>query len=385
MRALLGRLARFIRHAGGLAAAEETGALKRQVAAAAKRLRRLDTVEARLDEIKGQNHELRAEVSHLRKLLEALPTRRDVRDVGQCVERSRGMVEKRFSAARRDSKAEHRHLERMETQLCAVLRALYLRPEEVEYPHRTTVQRFGLLSQHGEDGITAALLRGIAPHGRRFVEIGCSDHGWNTGFLAEELGWSGLMVDSDTDAIASTRLRFPEPAVRAAVATVTPDTIDEFLRAQGFADRIDVLSIDVDGNDYWLWKALSACRPPLVIIEYNPVFGAERAVVVPYNGGKVWTAPALEHRYFGASLRAVQGLAFEKGYRLVAVEPDSANAFFLRHDVGPGIPGVEPRRVFQVQRKYRKAALRGTRDIYAICSVNQLPLIEVSVPAAPVT
>ena len=85
MRALLGRLARFIRHAGGLAAAEETDALTRQVAAAAKRLRRLDTVEARLDEIKGQNHELRTEVSHLRKLLEALPTRRDVRDVGQCV------------------------------------------------------------------------------------------------------------------------------------------------------------------------------------------------------------------------------------------------------------------------------------------------------------
>ena len=382
MRALLQRIARFLRHAGGFAAAEDVAALKRQGKAAGERLKRLDAVEARLAEIRRQNREVRGELARLRKRMGALPTQADVRALGDLLERSQGGVEKQYAAMRRGHKAERRRLDCMEAQLRAVLRALYLRADELDHPHRTTVQRFGLLSQHGEDGITAALLRAIAPRDRRFVEIGCADHGWNTGFLAEELGWSGLMVDCNAEAVAATRLRFPESAVRTAVATVTPDTIDALLRAHGFEGELDVLSVDVDGNDYWLWKALGACRPCLVIIEYNPVFGAERAVVVPYNDGEVWTVPAQEHRYFGASLRAMQGLAHDKGYRLVAVEPDSANAFFLRHDVALDIPGVDPAQVFRMQRKHHKAELRRTEDIYAICAAHKLPLLEV--PAPPV-
>jgi hypothetical protein len=377
MRAILERVASFIRRAGGFAAAEDAIAIKQQVKAAGERLKRLDTIETRLDAIKRQNHELRGEVRRLRRLMES----ESIRGLGNRVGRSHGAVEKGFRAVRRNSKAERKRLDRIESQVSAVLRALYFQAEELEYPYRTTVQRFGLLSQNGEDGITAALLRAVAPQDRRFVEIGCSDHGWNTGFLAEELGWSGLMVDRDAVAVAATRLRFPTSTVRTAVATVTPNIIDELFRAHGFDVELDVLSIDVDGNDYWLWKGLNACQPRLVIIEYNPVFGAKRAVVVPYNEGDDWTVHAREHRYFGASLRAFQRLAFEKGYRLVAVEPDSANAFFLRHDLARDVPAVDPGQLFRIQRKHRKVALRQTEDIYAICAANRLPLIEVSAPA----
>jgi len=114
----------------------------------------------------------------------------------------------------------------------------------------------------------------------------------------------------------------------------------------------------------------------VVIIEYNAVFGPERAVVVPYSDGDVWTQVAREHRYLGASIQALVRLGRRKGYRLVAVEPDSSNAFFLRDDYRPEVPAVEPAAVFQTPRKYLKAEQARTRDIYAICKAEGLALVE---------
>src|SRR5262249_47313117 len=100
--------------------------------------------------------------------------------------------------------------QRLNRRLQSILRALYLKPGDLDYPHRLTAQRFSLMSQFDEDGLTLAILREAAITTSRFVELGCGSNGGNSGFLARELGWSGLMVDADEDRIAASRLLFPQ-------------------------------------------------------------------------------------------------------------------------------------------------------------------------------
>ena len=113
-------------------------------------------------------------------------------------------------------------------------------------------------------------------------------------------------------------------------------------------------------------------------MEYNSAFGAERAVVVPYATEHTWSAPAAQQfRYFGASLKAVQRLAIRKGYRLVAIDPDSANAFCLDDGAAPHVPGIESEELFRSQRKYAAAELRETVDIFTALEREGLTLLEV--------
>jgi hypothetical protein len=331
-----------------------------------------------VQDLRKENHDLRRQIARLEKTAGSLATRDDVRELNASMKQLRALLPREVAAVRRDSRTERRAIERLQSQVLALIRRQDSDQQSLPYPYRLTAQRFGALSQSEEDGITLAILGEIGDGNKRFVDIGCSDHGWNTGVLVEDCGWSGLMVDSNAQSVAATALRFPRARVRVLTATVTPSTIDQLLTAHGFGGEVDVLSVDVDGNDYWLWDALSASRPRLVIVEYNSAFGAERSVVVPYDDANTWAAPAAqEHRYFGASLKAVQRLARRKGYRLVAIDPDSANAFCLRDDVAPHIPGIESAELFRAQRKYAAAELRGGGDIFDTIERERLPLLEV--------
>lgn len=98
----------------------------------------------------------------------------------------------------------------------------------------------------------------------------------------------------------------------------------------GHHGEIDLLSIDMDGNDYWVWKAISEIEPRVVIIEYNAALGAEKSRTIPYNPEFVRHSGSLYH---GASLRALTNLAQDKGYCLIGCEGSGINAFFLRQDI----------------------------------------------------
>ena len=113
----------------------------------------------------------------------------------------------------------------------------------------------------------------------------------------------------------------------------------------------------------------------MVVLEYNSIFGPDRAVTIPYdpqfNRG--------DHRfiYYGASLSALTKLSARKGYRLVAVEPAGVNAFFLRHDVGPDIPACEPRRAFRLLEKYDLLMKEKQADVFAWAKETGRTLVEV--------
>jgi hypothetical protein len=260
----------------------------------------------------------------------------------------------------------------VEPAVQALLRAQYLDPEALPYPERLTARRFRISSQNQEDGLTLALLNEVGVKNRRFIEIGSGLSGGNSGFLARECGWSGLMVDGHAGHMVQVGRRFP--SVTAVAAWVTRDNVDEIITANGFAGDVDLFSLDLDGNDYWIWEAVTACDPRVVILEYNSMFGPDRAVTVPYD-------PAFDrHRhhtmYYGASLTACARLSARKGYRLVAVEPTGVNAFFLRQDLAPHIPACEPWRAFRLLEKYDVLMQRG-EDVFRYVEETGLMLVEV--------
>ena len=274
----------------------------------------------------------------------------------------RASLKKLFSATRQ-----------IEPGLAAIVRRLALDPQSVPYPERLTAHRFRIDSQNDEDGITLGLFDQIGVTNRKFVELGSGLSGGNSAFLANELGWTGLMVDGDADRMRQVARRFPR--VTAVGAWITAEGVNGLIRQHGLAGEIDLLSIDLDGNDYWVWKAIDACSPRVVIVEYNSIFGADRAVTIPYD-------PKFDlrtHRfvYYGASLAALARLAEQKGYRLVTTTPSGINAYFLRDDVGPEIPGCSPQRAYRMQRKYDVLIREKGLDIFKYVEEQGLGLVEV--------
>jgi hypothetical protein len=106
---------------------------------------------------------------------------------------------------------------------------------------------------------------------------------------------------------------------------VTRDNVSELVGT----DALDVLSLDIDGNDYWVWQALDSVAPRVVIIEYNAKLDPTKALVQPYDPQWIWQ----EDDAFGASRAAMVRLGNAKGYRLVYAESTGANLFFVRADV----------------------------------------------------
>jgi hypothetical protein len=235
--------------------------------------------------------------------------------------------------------AQTGRLRKIEDNVDALVRNTFLNGHLPE-PQATLARRFRGLSQHEEDGITVALFNRIGSSTHRFVEIGAGVNGGNSGFLARECGWTGLMLESDPGRIASLQRRFA-PAVRVIEAKVSRENVNSLVETNGLAGDIDLLSIDIDGVDYWVWDALTACRPRLVIVEYNPFLGADRSVAIPYDSGfdrHRFEVP--RDAYYGASLPALTKLGARKGYRLVLVEPRGVNAFFVRDDLASDLPAA---------------------------------------------
>ena len=259
----------------------------------------------------------------------------------------------------------------------AVQRALFVDSTRLSYPHNLSTQRFKLFSQNEEDGIIHAIFDKIGESSRRFVEIGAGTNGGNSGFLASECGWSGMMLEASSRRTDRLKMRFEPMGVACLADWAACENINDLIRENGCEGEIDLLSIDIDGNDYWIWEAVTACSPRLVIIEYNSLFGPDRAVTVPYDPefDRHQVAKTIEGGnlyYFGSSLQALTQLAKQKGYRLILTEPRGVNAFFLRNDAGQEIPACDPSSASRMLVKY---GARGI-DLFEYIRKHDLPLID---------
>ena len=170
-------------------------------------------------------------------------------------------------------------------------------------------------SQNGEDGIVDELFRRLGTSGGRFVEFGVGDGSeCNTALLARERGWSGWMLENDPDACQRLAAAYaPFSRVRTACRNLTVENIDSTLAELGVPREFDLLSIDVDGNDYWLWRAAGRYQPHVVGIEYNAAYPPPVRCVMAYNPDHVWNGTT----YHGASIASVASLRARLDYALV--------------------------------------------------------------------
>lgn len=210
-----------------------------------------------------------------------------------------------------------------------------LAPNEIERAE------FQVFSQFGEDGIIQFLVQRVPVERRVFVEIGVEDYSEsNTRFLLVHDAWRGLIVDAGEEHerfVEDSRLGW-RTTVDAVTAFVDRDNVNAIVRRAGIEGRIGLLSIDVDGNDYWLLEALHAVSPQILVAEYNSAFGAERAVTVPYDPGFVRGEKHWSHLYWGASLAALARAADAKGLALVGGNRAGNNAFFVAREALGEIP-----------------------------------------------
>lgn len=187
--------------------------------------------------------------------------------------------------------------------------------------------------------MVAEVLRRIGAPGRFFVEFGIETGvEGNCVQLASE-GWDGLFIESDADAFGALRKRYSQKErVRTVHSQVLPDNVERIFAEHGVPPEPDVLSIDVDGNDFWIWRALDRFRPRLLIIEYNAGLDPEALLVQPYSPDFRWDGTD----FFGASIGALRALGEQKGYTNVYNESAGVNAFFVRSDLAGPLSVTEP-------------------------------------------
>ena len=244
---------------------------------------------------------------------------------------------------------ERRSSYSMSTGQAETQRLLMLRYRELAahglVPLNLREQGFQVFSQSDEDGKLLYIFALIGASGKRIVDLGSSNvRGINSANLIINHGWSALLVDGN-EALIHQALRFYDnhPATRLyppklVQAWISAENVDALVSEHGFAGEVDLLSIDLDGVDWWIWKALSCVNPRVVVVEYQDIIGPDRALTVPYRPDFVAKDYKVNQgeapNYAGASLPAFVKLGHEKGYRLVGCNRYGYNAFFVRNDLG---------------------------------------------------
>ncbi len=194
---------------------------------------------------------------------------------------------------------------------------------------------FKIFSQWGDDGIIQYLTNNIENPTKTFIEFGVEDYvESNTRFLLINDNWTGFIMDGSEQHISKIQNSdlYWKYDVTAKCAFIDKNNINELLSSSGLGKNIGILSIDLDGVDYWIWKNINAVNPEIVIAEYNSTFGDERAITVPYKQDFRRDKEHFSYLYFGASLPALCALAEEKGYYFVGSNSNGVNAYFVRKD-----------------------------------------------------
>jgi hypothetical protein len=219
---------------------------------------------------------------------------------------------------------------------------------------------FRCYSQNGEDGILHYLFSLLGTTTRKSVEIGAGDGiECNTANLIVNHGWRGLLIDGDPAQIARGRAfyercrdtwLYPPTLVS---SWIKVENINSVITDNGFAGDIDLLSLDIDGNDYWIWRALDCVNPKVVVLEFNALGGAEKSLTLPYRPSFRLDYATQPYR-FGATLTAFTKLSRQKGYRLIGVQSLGYNAFFIRDGIGEELfPERSPQECFARTTKLR--------------------------------
>lgn len=219
------------------------------------------------------------------------------------------------------------------TALYSIYRDSLLSNECNRDPKRLLPYGFRGYSQHDEDGMIQEIFRRIKVTNQVFIEFGVGDGTENNALYLLLSGWKGLWIEGNKFNAHTIDRQF-STFIQSGNLTflhkfVDRDSINEIILSTKVSGEIDLLSIDIDGNDYWVWEAISEVQPRVVVIEYNAVFRPPLSIVADYNKDFVWDGTS----YNGASLKALELLGSRKGYALIGCSLSGINAFFVRQDL----------------------------------------------------
>lgn len=244
---------------------------------------------------------------------------------------------------------------------------------------------FRVYSQFGEDGILQHLLAHVPIHSRRFVEFGVEDfQEANCRYLVETAPWEGLVLDGDPALREKMEAQhiYWSRTLKCRSAFITAENLNQLLEDEGFIGDLGIFSIDIDGNDYWVWRALEAATPRIVVVEYNSIFGPKHTVSVPYDPQFFRRTAHHSWLYQGASLAALVQLGHAKGYAFVGSNSAGNNAFFVRRDVLGSL------RSLTAAEGYVESTFRESRDesgkptflsgSMRLCAIAEMPLTDVT-------
>jgi hypothetical protein len=244
---------------------------------------------------------------------------------------------------------------------------------------------FRVTSQFGEDGIIEWIVQRIPGIHRSFIEFGVENYGEaNTRFLLRNRGWRGLIMDgtaANMNHVRTETIHWMHDLV-AVEAFITAENINDLIKTNGFDGELGILSVDIDGNDYWVLKAIDCVNPAVIIAEVNGVLGDLHPITVPYD-------PAFERlkkhhsgQYFGASVKAMQHICAQKGYTFLGTNSAGVNAFFVRDDLAaPLVAQIGEIRSWPARHRDSRDAegrLTYTRGRNKAKLVEHLPVVDVT-------
>lgn len=231
------------------------------------------------------------------------------------------------------------------TERQLVLQAQSIAHENRKKPHITDLKdiEFKAFSQWGEDGIIDWLISRLPSIEHSFIEFGVSDYlESNTRLLLELRNWKGLIIDGAEKNISTIKNQdiYWRHDLTAKQSFITTENINQTIGDAGFSGNVGLLSIDIDGNDYWVWDAINIISPAIVICEYNTALGDIYPLTIPYeeNFQRSQAHPSL--LYFGASVQALILLGKRKGYTCIGTTSSGCNVFFIRNDLAKNITAV---------------------------------------------
>ena len=236
---------------------------------------------------------------------------------------------------------------------------------------------FSVFSQWGEDGIIDWLVDQFDFIPERFIEFGVGDYKEsNTRFLIKNKNWQGLILEAnkkDILKIKSDPIYWKYDLI-VENCFVTKQNINQIIKKNLNSLEVGLLSVDLDGNDYWIIKSINTLKPYIVVCEYNSIFGDKLKITVPYKLSFNRTNSHYSNLFFGSSIKALIDLMQNKNYTFVGSNLNGVNAFFIRND------HVKKILVKIKKIQYFPSKLRESRDSYGkknfIRGINRINIIK---------
>ena len=219
---------------------------------------------------------------------------------------------------------------------------------------------FKVFSQFGDDGIIQYIINklNIKDEFQNFIEFGVEDYNEsNTRFLLYNNNWSGLIIDSSKKNLSSIKKSnyFWKYDLEAKCEFINAENINSIIKNSNIKKNIGLLSIDLDGNDYWVWEKIDIIDPIVVVIEYNSIFGFEEKISIPYDKDFVRNRAHFSNLYWGGSLEAFKYLANKKNYKFICTNSAGNNAYFVKDSYAKNLN-------INLNKKFYESKFRESRD-----------------------